>query len=240
MAAGRIFRTSLFTSSLLALGLATGCGGGATPEPEAPPAEEPDAPEHAYEDEEDISDDEAALLAQIEESAAAADDAAAEASGEDGDGPAKREVVYRVSPESIKVQIEGAEFVPTAEAVRVNGGWGVKLTVKATTDSDKVLWSSPNGPLAFGGAVTRGAREKFGDKRGGGSEVALSPGPAIEFDRTWPAEGEKGLGPGDELELHVGLWGFGSSAENRRPVNRFIVVKMKGGKKPEPIIQPPG
>lgn len=219
-----------------------GCGGSQS-EPEtaeAAPSEE-EAPAQ-----EDISDEEAALLAQIEESAAIADQEAAAASGDpgasgqEGDGPPEREVVYRVSQDALKVQIEGAEFIPKAEAVRVGGRWGVKLTVQATTNAERTLFSATNGPLAFGGYVKRGAKEKFGDSRDGGDKVQLSPGPAIQFSRTWPNPGEKGLSPGEELELHVGLWGFGSTEADTRPVHKFIVVRMVADRKgATPLIQPP-
>ncbi len=231
---------SLFIAAALGLGL--GACGGSTKEPEtveATPTEDEAQPE------EEISDEEAALLAQIEESAAIADEQAAEASGDappsntEGDGPPERETVYRVSPDGLKVQIEGAEFIPKAEAIRVGGGWGLKLTVQATTTQERSLYSASQGPLAFGGYVSRSSREKFGDKRDGGGEVKLTPGPAIQFSRTWPDPGGKGLKKDEALELHVGLWGFGSSEEDTRPVHKFLVVRMVGGPGATPVIQPP-
>lgn len=236
-------RTNFRALSLCAalIGLFQASCGGSKKEPEAAEA----APTEEAPPEEDISAEEAALLAQIEESAAIADSEAAEASGETdeapstGDGPAERETVYRVSPDGLKVQIEGAEFVPKAEAVRVGGGWGVKLTVQATTKEERVLYSAAEGPLAFGGYVSRSSREKFGDSRKGGGEVKLSPGPASEFSRTWPNKGEKGLASGESLELHVGLWGFGKNDKDMRPVHKFVVVRMVGGQGATPILQPP-
>jgi len=228
----------------LALCLFLGACGGSKSEPEtaeaAPPPEEKPA-------EVDMSDEEAALLAQIEESAAIADEQAAEVSGEapppasDGDGPPERETVYRVSPDGLKVLIEGAEFIPKAKAIRVNGGWGLKLTVQATTTEERSLYSASRGPLAFGGYVSRSSREKFGDKRDGGGELklTLTPGPAVEFSRTWPDPGGKGLGKDEVLELHVGLWGFGSNEKDTRPVHKFLVVKMVGGQGATPIVSPP-
>jgi hypothetical protein len=192
-----------------------------------------------------MSAEEAALLAQIEESANIADSEAAQASGEsgnaplDGDGPPERETVYRVSPDGLKIQIEGAEFVPKAEAIRVSGGWGVKLTVQATTKEERILYSAEQGPLAFGGYVSRSSREKFGDKRGGGGPMTLAPGPATQFSRTWPSAGEKGLASGETVELHVGLWGFGANEKDTRPVHKFVVVKMVGGQGATPVITPP-
>lgn len=234
------FRTLSLGATLLSITL-TACGG-SQKDPEAggsaAPAEAPP--------EEDISEEEAALLAQIEESAAIADSEAAQAAGEPEepanpeDGPPEREVVYRLSESGLKVQIEGAEFVPKAEAIRVAGGWGVKLTVQATTNADRVLYSAKNGPIAFGGYVSRSSREKFGDTREGGSTVSFSPGPASQFSRTWPNAGEKGLATGESLELHVGLWGFGSDEKDTRPVHKFVIVRMVGGQGATPIVQPPG
>lgn len=234
------FRRTPFGAVALVL-LIVGCGG-SKKEPDTAEAAPPPQEESA---EEAMSDEEAALLAQIEESAAIADAQAAEASGDsahqvtDGDGPPERETIYRVSPDGLKVQIEGAEFTPKAEAIRVGGGWGVKLTVQATTTEERSLYSASKGPLAFGGYVSRTSREKFGDKREGGGEVKLSPGPAIQFSRTWPDSGGKGLKKDEVLELHVGLWGFGSNDEDTRPVHKFLVVKMVGGPNAVPVVQPP-
>ncbi len=235
-----ISRRTSFGATALSLVL-LGCGGSKS-EPEA--AQATPVEEETMADD-DMSDEEAALLAQIEESAAIADAQAAEAAGEtdaqpeEGDGPPAREVVYRMSPDGLKVQIEGAEFIPKAEAVRVGGGWGVKLTVQATTNAERTLYSATNGPLAFGGYVSRSSREKFGDKRDGGDALKLTPGPPVKFSRTWPGPGEKGLKNGEALELHVGLWGFGSTEKDTRPVTKFVIVQMVGGKSAAPVVQPP-
>jgi hypothetical protein len=41
------------------------------------------------------------------------------------------------------------------------------------------------------------------------------------------------------LTLDVGLWGLGRSADARRPVRKFFMLKMVAGNKPQPVIQPP-
>src|SRR5690606_38599725 len=133
------------------------------------------------------SDEEADLLVQIEASADAADEAAA-ADAQDEE----REIVYRLSQDGLKVQIEGAEFRPKAEAVKVAGRWGVKLTVEATTTSEKVLMAPNSGPLAFGGQAMRGsAPSKFSDRREGDGELKLVPGETVKFSRTWPGPDQK-------------------------------------------------
>ena len=151
-------------------------------------------------------------------------------------------LLYRVSPEGMKITINGVEFIPRAEAVKVRGGWGVRLTVSASSTENRVLFSPSRGPMAFGGIVTRkGEDEKFGDKREGGAEVELAADDSISFSRTWPGPDEKPLQPGDQLELHVMLWGLGPDSETRRPVAKFLMVKMAADKQgAQPLIQPPG
>ena len=191
-------------------------------------------------DSDEISDEEAALLAQIEESAVAADEGSEGA--ESASDEEEREVVYRVSPEGMKITINGVEFIPRAEAIKVRGGWGVRLTVSASSTEKRVLFSPSRGPMAFGGIVTRkGEDEKFGDKREGGAEVQLAADDSVSFSRTWPGPDEKPLQPGDQLELHVMLWGLGPDSETRRPVAKFLMVKMAADKQgAQPLIQPPG
>lgn len=225
---------------LLTGGLQLGCAGSPS-EADAPPQDQKQESQESQSSQdtgsEEVSDEEAALLEQIEESAVAADTEAESTSDEK-----TREVVYRVSPEGMKITINGAEFTPRAEAVKVGGGWGVRLTVAATTTEKRVLFSPSRGPMAFGGIVTRrGEDEKFGDKREGGSEVELTPEDSVTFSRTWPGPNEKPLQPGDQLELHVMLWGFGPDSETRRPVAKFLLVKMAADKQGAvPLIQPPG
>jgi hypothetical protein len=230
-------RPSIAVASLLALAAlsTSGCGGAKT---EAQTGGE--APAAKDESEGEMSEEEAALLDQIEASAADADAAAGISNEAAEPSDEERETVYRVSPDGMKVQIAGAEFIPEAEAVRVNGGWGLKLTVTATTTQELILFSPENGPLAFGGTVTRGEVTQFGDKRSGGIEQKLSPGAPLTFSRTWPPAGEKGLARGEELLLMVGLWGLGTETANRRPVNKFVVVKMVADSQgARPVMQPP-
>lgn len=245
MAEATIFRTFSRFSLLLALPLVSGCGGGQTGAKaggegddkygDSPPAEEGEMV--TPEGEEEMTAEEAALLQELDEGGTA--DPAATTSTAEESG---REVVYRVSPEGMKVQIEGAEFVPKAKAVKKGGGWGVELTVEAKTTSDMILWAPDGGPLAFGGFVESGGeKKKFGDKREGGRDVNLSTGVPIKFQRVWPKDGEPALRPGEKLELHVGLWGLGPDAESRKPVRKFVVVKMVASASgAQPLVQPPG
>jgi len=236
----RIRSTLLPALSVLFL---SACGG-----KDAPPPKTPSDEGEAYDDtsgDEEISAEEEALLAQIDAEADLADEEAASdgttaVDGQDSDKE-KREVVYRVSPDGLKVEVMGAQFSPIAKAVRVGKGWGLELTVQARTDAELILFSPKTGPLAFGGKVKRSSVEKFGDRREGGAEVNLTPGKLVSFSRTWPEKGAPPLLAGEELELHVGLWGIGQSTEDRRPLTRFVVIQMKADRNgARPQIQPPG
>lgn len=215
-----------------------------------PSAKEPStAPqEEETSSDEDLSADEAALLAQIEASADIADmqaeDATTAPSDEwddtNGQQEQQREVVYRMSNDGLSIEVMGAEFVPRAKSIRVGKGYGVQLTVTASTSQPLVLYAPVQGPLAFGGRVQRAEEERFGDSRQGGTAVSFDPGSPIQFERSWPGDGQKPLMPGEELELHVGLWGLGTSDSDRRPVHRFLVVKMMASANGAvPRIEPP-
>lgn len=213
---------------------AAGCS---KPEPEAPPPAA--AEEHAPAEEENLSAEEAEALRAIEESAAAGD---AETTTAAPSSDAQRNITYRVSPDGLRVQLEGVTFTPSAKAVRVGGGWGLELTVEAESSGTRSLASPARGPLAFGGKVLRRGSdvETFGDERKGEGSLLIAAGEPAKFSRKWPSDGQKPLTGSDELELHVGLWGFGSSAEDRRPVRRFVVVKFKpGAAGAAPQIEPP-
>lgn len=222
------------TAALLGLLALPACS---KPEPAAPPPAAAEEPAPAAEEE--LSADEAEALRAIEESAAAGD---AEASTEAPSSDAQRNITYRVSPDGLRVQLEGVTFTPSAKAVRVGGGWGLELTVDAESSGTRSLASPTRGPLAFGGKVLRRGSdvETFGDERKGDGDLLVAPGEPVKFSRKWPGEGQKALTGQDELELHVGLWGFGATPEDRRPVRRFVVVKFKPGTTGSaPQIEPP-
>lgn len=181
---------------------------------------------------EELSEAEAEALAAIE---------ATEPDDRD-EAQAKREIIYRLSPEGLHVEVEGADFEPSVEAIRVEEGWGIELSVEATAQSDLVLASPPAGPLAFGGKVQRrsGKIESFGDTRESGEDVSLGPESPRSFSKKWPIAGVAPLAVGEELELQVGLWGLGRSGEDQRPVRKFVVVKMRADSHgAQPILEPP-
>src|SRR6185436_6159625 len=120
------------------------------------------------------------------------------------------EVQYVMTPEGLEIRSEGMRFTTNADAVRVAGGWGVKLSVEAIVKDDEKhsLLRPRNGPLALAGRVQRGERsESFKDERHGDGEQALLPGAKVKLTRTWPGkDGAKPLAEGQTLELDVGLW----------------------------------
>ncbi len=177
-------------------------------------------------------------IAEQEQLADAEVHANKEETSAEAEQPYRREIVYRVGLNGMRIQLEGAEFQPRAETVAVRGGTGVKLTVQASANLDLSLLNPKNGPLAFGGTVRREQVEKFGDRRQGESELKLSPGRPVTFSRTWPGPDQKPLAPHEELTLQVGLWGLGPTAEDRRPIKRFFVVKLSGDPKSSPSVEP--
>ena len=154
-----------------------------------------------------------------------------------------REVKYVVAPEGLRIEVSGATFKPKAKAIRVGGGWGVRVTVEASS-SDAVLslLSTKNGPLAFASKITapQTLGPMAGEKRVGEEEMFLTPGEPVTLKRDWPPKGATPLKAGQTLELQVGLWGLGEQSETRRPVMKFFVIKMVAGKKtPQPVVSPP-
>jgi len=181
-----------------------------------------------------------------EPSAEASKTEAAAASSENSakDPNAEREVQYLVTPEGLQIRVEGVRFIASATAERSGAGWGVKLNVDAIVNDDKKhsLLNPKGGPIALAGAIeTDGKTERFGDKREGEDDQILEPGKPAKLTRKWPGKGaEKPLVKGQSLELEVGLWGIGDTAETRRPVKNFFHVKLVVGQgKPHALVAPP-
>ncbi len=204
-----------------------------------PSAQTPAAVEPNHADNGESALSEADMMEQIAEQERLAD---AEAHPEEAPSGqyVPREVVYRVSPEGLKIQVEGAEFRPQAQAIKTKGGYGVIISVEATSNTPLVLLNPTGGPLAFGGYVRRPDKEKITDTRQGEDEISLSPGAPQTLSRTWPAAGHSPLFYGQKLELQVGLWGLGPNSDDRRPVLKFFAVRMRVDEKgATPIVEPP-
>lgn len=156
-----------------------------------------------------------------------------------------RDVRYIVGDAGLRIEVAGARFQPKVEAVKVGGGWGVKVTVKGTSHNGEKhsILAPEDRQLAFAGTVKRaGKAEEFNDERAGEDEVVIDQGQPVTLVRQWPGNIDvKPVANGQTLELEVGLWGLGKSAKTRKPLRKFFVVKMPvaGGRKPKPVLAPP-
>jgi len=226
------------TAWIVVAALSTACGG-TPPQPAAPP-EAPAAPPPAASAEPEPAA--APANEPLPEKKAAPEE---EMAAETPPTPMEREVKYVVTGGKLEVRVDGVRFKPTAKAIRVGGGWGVRLSVEGTADDEHMhsLLQPKNGPLAFAGKVTRkGKTEKLdADERSGDDEAMIAPGTPLTMKRDWPGKSKvKPLTQGDKLELQVGLWGLGPDASNRRPLKRLLVLTMVVDKgEPRPFVAPP-
>lgn len=215
------------TALIFVSGFALACGSSqpAPSAPEAPvplPSPEPSAPEPA-------------VATPTEEAAEANTEAAepAPATPPEPTAEKQRDVKYVVSPEGLRVLVEGIAFTPKAEAVRAGGGWGVKVTVEARSDDEAVhsLLAPQEGEVAFAAEVRRAneeAPERFSDRRESDRDLEVRPGKPVKLSRTWPAKGgATPLALGDTLLLDIGIWGLGRDSASRRPLNKLARVELK-------------
>lgn len=163
-----------------------------------------------------------------------------------GDRQAARTVRYTPTPSGLKVGVDGVTFLVSAKPEKRGAGWAVNLDLEANvTDTEEYNLLTPaRGPMAFSALVksgkTEGQGERQGDQREGQGSVTLSPEKSFRASRSFPPENGKVLQPGDELDLEVGLWGFGADAASRRPIRDFCRVRMVVGKHtPSPVVLPP-
>lgn len=224
--------TAAAIAALTSIGFWTACGGSTPPEARTPPESQPSEPEKAAPTSE----------AQAEAPPEAAEEPKAEA--EPASPGKEREVKYVVVGGKLEIRTDGVRFRPEAKAVRVGNGWGVKLTVTAEAEDDKLhsLLAPKTGALAFAGKVTRGGKSvELADTRDGSDEAIVAPGTAQKLERAWPGKSDaKPLGKGDKIELQVGLWGLGPDASSRRPLKKLLLLTMTVDKgEPRPFIAPP-
>jgi hypothetical protein len=167
-----------------------------------------------------------------------------DASAEDPDQRQTRDVRYHVMPEGLRVRVAGVSLVPQATALKLPGGWGVRMTVRLSAEDEKphVLLSPDQGPLAVFARITRrGKQVTSSDPRRGDGQQFITPGAPLDVVQEWPGRSTaKPLTAGDELELEVGLWGIGASATSHRPLKKFFRLKMAVGKgTPQPLVSAP-
>jgi len=206
----------------------------------AEPTATPEALTASTEPEPELSDEAAALIAETEGTAPPTASGSASAPPPAADKGKGLDIVYRVKPDELRIEVLSATFVPTVKAVRVRGGWGVDITVEATSTSDVALLASDDGPLALAATVLRPSEEHSGDRRGASKDLVVTQTKTQTFHRIWPGAESKPLQAGQELLLQVGLWGIGKTPETRKPALRFFEVKLVvGGKGAAAIVQPP-
>jgi hypothetical protein len=239
---------------ILSLGLAAavaawGCAAPRAPSPSAPaaptaaPSEPPVAPSAT-------TLEETAVSAPSPTSSAPALSPtpvdASSASPEPADPLAPRQVIYRTSPDSLVVEVDGLRFVPRAIPVHLpNGSYGVRVevTLEARDEHSHHLLAPPESALSFFSRVfdKRGNLvAEHTDQREGIATRIISPGMKEVLTRAWPANSKAGVvWWGQTLRLEVGLWGLGRLDAERRPLKRLFVVELKATANPKPRILPP-
>src|SRR5690606_36591402 len=142
------------------------------------------------------------------------DSAAAETEPEESeptDEDAPRNVNYRITPDGLVVDIEGARFKPTAKLRKLgNGGYAIdiEVTAESTDDREHTLLSPEHGPLSMAATIydKQGeAARRHGDFRNGKDEQTLKPGSPLKLTRSWPSGSVKGpLWWGERVQIEVG------------------------------------
>lgn len=153
--------------------------------------------------------------------------------------PGGRNIVYRMTSSGLVIDLEGIQLEPKAEPVKLGGGWGVKVVVRAkvTDDREHHLQNPTQGPLMVAVEIDRdGKKELVPDQRQGDGELTLSKSSAPPIER----EFRKAIVSGQSLTLYVGLWGLGDDAGDRKPIKKLFVVRMVAGShKPQPVVSAP-
>jgi hypothetical protein len=159
------------------------------------------------------------------------------------DGTTGREIVYRVTPKGLVIEIDGIHLRPEAKPFQKGGTYGIELVLNAESFDGRQYWvqKPAEGPLSIAGKVEGkpGQRERFRDQREGSGEEVVMEGTPRRFKQRWPGRGQPKLTSGQTVTLEVGLWGVRADAERERPVRRLFEVKMVAGNKSQAVITPP-
>jgi hypothetical protein len=155
-----------------------------------------------------------------------------------------RDVVYRVTPKGLVIEIDGIHLRPEAKPFKEkSGAYGIELVVNAESFDGRQYWVNKpgEGPLSIAGKVEgkAGKGERFADQRVGNGEDVVTEGNPRRFKQRWPGRGQPKLWQGQTVTLEVGLWGVRAESERERPVRRLFVVKMVAGSKSPAVITPP-
>lgn len=156
-----------------------------------------------------------------------------------------REVVYRVTPQGLLIEVNGIHLRPSVKVARDAGGaYTLELTLSAESFDGRQYWLShpDEGPFSIAGKIESkgGKPQRFGDERTGSAreEVVTSAEPK-RWKQRWPGKGQPKLRSGQTLTLEVGLWGVRSDSEQQRAVRRLFEVKLHAASHPDPVITPP-
>ena len=158
---------------------------------------------------------------------------------------AGRDIVYRVTPQGLVIEVGGIHLRPEAKAVKESGGtYAVQLTLTAESFDERQYWLSKpaGGPLAVAGKIeaAAGTKQRFADqKRGDAEQEVVRAGEPRKFKQRWPGKGQPKLRAGQTLTLEVGLWGVHADAEKERAVKRLFELKLVGSDPPQAVISPP-
>lgn len=170
---------------------------------------------------------------------------AEEAKGADLDSePRGREIVYRVTPKGLVIEIDGFHLRPQAKPFKEkNGAYGVELVVTAESFDGRQYWlSKPKaGPFSIAGKIESKSSPalRFADRREGEGEELIHSGEPRTLRQRWPGRGQPKLWWGQTLTLEVGLWGVRADSGRERPVRRLFLVKMVAGNPPQAVVSPP-
>jgi hypothetical protein len=206
-----------------------------TDEPSPPPAKTPGGAIDL--DADDGLDADIAELSASTGGAAKPAPAAASSSG-------AREIVYRVTPKGLVIELDGVHLRPEAKPFKEkSGAYGIELVLHAESFDGRQYWLNKplEGPLSIAGKIESkdGKAARFSDERSGASEEVVTEGAPRSFRQRWPGRGQPKLWWGQTVTLEIGLWGVRTEADRERPVRRLFVVKMVAGNKPVAVITPP-
>jgi hypothetical protein len=158
--------------------------------------------------------------------------------------PGGRDIVYRVTPKGLVIEIDGIHLRPEAKPFKEkSGAYGIELVVNAESFDGRQYWVNKpgGGPLSIAGKIEgkAGKGERFADQRVGDGEDVVAEGSPRRFKQRWPGRGQPKLWQGQTVTLEVGLWGVRADSQRERPVRRLFVVKMVAGSKSPAVITPP-
>jgi hypothetical protein len=155
-----------------------------------------------------------------------------------------QEIVYRVTPKGLVIELDGLHFRPEVKPFKdKQGAYGVELLLTAESFDGRQYWidAPRTGPLSVAGKIKAkdGKSSRFSDEHEASQEQAILPSQAHRFRQRWPGPGQPKLWSGQTVTLEIGLWGVRTDSGRERPVRRLFVVEMLAGNPARPVISPP-